>query len=550
MLNTTKHIITILITTAVLAACVSNAQRQRMQQLLDRADSLNSCGQPLPNDSTLLAAIDFYDRHGSSNEQMRAHYLLGCAYADRGEAPQALDAFHDAIDAADTTSANCNFRQLSRVYGQMAELFKQQFLWNEMLAADRQCEQMSWRAKDTLSAIIAVENQSIAYAMLQDSVQELTLKEKAAHLYERCGYLQDKALLDGELCYSYIKVHDYKKARQCMNNYESRSGVILPDGEIKQAHRIYYYYKGLYYLGTERLDSAEHYFRQLLVINSDANHMEAGNYGLLLVYKQQHVLDSIAKYAECCYQVNNQRQILSSTDELRHIQGMYYHGRDVATEKAQQLKYERARFLLLLSVSVGIILIILLVSIVRSFIRKRQQLQASYRAKLSELMRHQKEQLQLSERQMDDLVRDKTAVIERLSLEIDKYHRLHYDHSALSVDRQMQTAEISMRLHRIARQAVGASASDKDWDALQSLFNEMLPGFYPALNTNSIVLKKGEYLICMLVRLHFEAYEICNLLNENSSNISMKRSRLAKKLFGEQMSAKEFDHRIQQMTFQ
>ena len=63
----------------------------RMYYYLLLADAANKCYDTLPSDSILQEVADFYDRHGTPNEQIRAHYLLGCVYRDMGEAPQALD---------------------------------------------------------------------------------------------------------------------------------------------------------------------------------------------------------------------------------------------------------------------------------------------------------------------------------------------------------------------------------------------------------------------------------------------------------------------------
>ena len=109
----------------LLTACDGERGRE-MSALLDRADSLNRAYLPMTGglDSLLRDAADYYDRHGSANEQMRAHYLLGCAYRDMGEAPAALQCYQDAVDRADTLSDDCDIRRLMSVYGQMAELYQ------------------------------------------------------------------------------------------------------------------------------------------------------------------------------------------------------------------------------------------------------------------------------------------------------------------------------------------------------------------------------------------------------------------------------------------
>jgi lipopolysaccharide biosynthesis regulator YciM len=52
----------------------------------------------------MLAVADYYDRNGTANERMEAHYLLGCVYRDLGDAPRALTSYNNAVDCADTTA--------------------------------------------------------------------------------------------------------------------------------------------------------------------------------------------------------------------------------------------------------------------------------------------------------------------------------------------------------------------------------------------------------------------------------------------------------------
>ena len=132
-----------------------------MLAVLDEADSLNRNYIPFTTDSVLKEATEWFDSHGSANERMRAHYLLGCAYRDMGEAPAALQSYHDAVDCADTTSTDCDYRLLSRVHGQMADLF----YWQESSAnALQECimvDKYARLAKDTMM-IIANNNKRLS----------------------------------------------------------------------------------------------------------------------------------------------------------------------------------------------------------------------------------------------------------------------------------------------------------------------------------------------------------------------------------------------------
>ena len=78
----------------------------RMRYYLLYADVQNKLDGQLPSDSLFREVVEYYDKNGSSNEQVKAHYLMGCIYRDLNEAPVALQCYYDAIDKADTLSAD------------------------------------------------------------------------------------------------------------------------------------------------------------------------------------------------------------------------------------------------------------------------------------------------------------------------------------------------------------------------------------------------------------------------------------------------------------
>ena len=67
--------------------------------------------------------VGFTSTIRAPNERMMAHYLLGRAYSDMGEAPLALRAYQDAVSCADTISADCDWWNLCRVMLQISYLF-------------------------------------------------------------------------------------------------------------------------------------------------------------------------------------------------------------------------------------------------------------------------------------------------------------------------------------------------------------------------------------------------------------------------------------------
>lgn len=99
------------------------SESNRMRFYLLYAEAANKAFAQLPSDSVMRCVADHYDRHGTPNEQMRAHYLLGCTYRDLNNRSKAQEEYFYAIHLADTLSTECNYALLSRVYGQLGELY-------------------------------------------------------------------------------------------------------------------------------------------------------------------------------------------------------------------------------------------------------------------------------------------------------------------------------------------------------------------------------------------------------------------------------------------
>jgi hypothetical protein len=93
-----------------------------------------------------LELVDHFDSRGTTNERVLAHYLLGLAYSDMGEALQAINGFQDAIDAADTTVTDFNFHQLCCIYSQMATIYRLQLLLTNEIEARKKANYYAFRA--------------------------------------------------------------------------------------------------------------------------------------------------------------------------------------------------------------------------------------------------------------------------------------------------------------------------------------------------------------------------------------------------------------------
>ena len=154
-----------------------------MRRDLAALQALNQADSVLTDDSLALALADYFDRHGTPNEQMEAHYLLGRTHADRGEAPAALAAYHDAIDRADTTAEDCDYGQLCRVYIQMAYLFYQQMLIPEQIECLNTAIDYSQKTGDSILELNARSYKMAAFDRKGDVDSVIAESKKIAAAY-------------------------------------------------------------------------------------------------------------------------------------------------------------------------------------------------------------------------------------------------------------------------------------------------------------------------------------------------------------------------------
>ena len=103
-----KHLPTIIILLLALTCCTTEADRRRMRAGLDSINVRNRNDLPFTV-SDVQPYVQFFDDHGTANDRLLAHYLLGLAYYDHGEAPMALQCYQEAADCADTTAIDCDY---------------------------------------------------------------------------------------------------------------------------------------------------------------------------------------------------------------------------------------------------------------------------------------------------------------------------------------------------------------------------------------------------------------------------------------------------------
>ena len=532
-----KHLPTIIILLLALTCCTTEADRNRMRAGLDSINERNRNDQPFTV-SDVRPYVQFFDEHGTPNDRLLTYYLLGRAYHDHGEAPMALECYQRAIDYADTLSADCDYSQLSRVYGQMAQIFYEQGLYREQLVAEQQSVNQAWKGKDTLAALMSYEQEGQAYRNLNMPDSLLYICEQVSQLYRKNGYSRFAAIALYGAISTLIHRQEYDEARNYMQIYESESDFFDSLGNIQKGREIYYWIKGQYFLHTNVLDSAEYFFRKELCNGKDFNNQNAASIGLTELYQKLHRLDSIAKYSQYAYAMNDSMHALRTTKEVERIQSMYNYTRhqEMAHQESQNATRANIRFL----ISIVVLLIVLLVA-TWLYIARRKVIE-SLDQTASELRQIKAENHLLRQDAVTNQqqIAENEKRIKQLEKKLGKYGKLVFFGSE-KMDNNLKQSPNYQQIEEFAYK--GQKLSESDWGTICNLATEYYPAFYDFLLSH-LQINSLEYRICLLLRLHFKTGEIANMLGFTPPYISKTSTDILKNLYGKKGSSKELSKEL------
>lgn len=522
----------------------------RMRYRLHRLNALNKVDTLFRSVDEAKELADYFDDHGTPNEQMLAYYLLGRAYYDIHEAPMALSCFQTASEKADTTAADCDFRQLSRVYGQMAKVFYQQCFYKQQLDCDELSVQYGYRGKDTLNALMSMADKFLGYKRLGDVDAAILTSDEVLRLFTLHGYRKECASYGASKIREYTDKGQYEKAKQYMDIYERESGFFDSENNIEKGRESYYNMKGHYYLAVNQYDSAEYYFRKELRDGKDFNNQNGGSRGLALLFQKKHIPDSAAKYALYSYEMNDSVYAHMAMQEVEKTRAMYDYSRNQRIAEEAKEKAEREQRIVWAVLTIMVLLMMASTSIAREVYKKRKEMQKAYSRKVSDLAKAQADIVRLRSlaehtEELSSLIAEKETEMQKMADEIDSYkERLGTQRE--SAESLLEESNVYHELTKKAGKAV--ELTNDDWHQVNVLAIETLPHFYKFISSKKLELNDKEFKTCMLVRMHFTPKDIANMLGVSQAYITKLRNNMMPKLFGMEGNSKELDEKLMQFT--
>ena len=498
------------------------------------------------SDSLIKQIVDYYKDHGSPNEQMLAYYLLGRVYYHMGEAPQALQAYYDALEKADTTRADCDIWGIAVVYSQMSEIFHQQNLPNDEIWALKNYCKYTKIVKTPTDYAIAKSFFVAPYFLLEKNDTVLHIIKTYNEELQQLGDTGMAVRLNPTAIYVYTKRKQLDKAEQLIRSFEEKSGLFDEKGNIDKEYRFYYYIKGYYELAANNIDSAEYYFREAIKYGYSYDSYN----GMIAIYREKRNVDSIAHYSLLMDNGIDSVRKQIRIDAIHRMASLYNYSRNQKIAEQESQKAHNAQVIIILILSLGVFGSLFVFQLYYSYKRKKQ----NEIDKLGYALSSAKREYQNIQ---DELQKLKNSNVERLIEEKErKGKELKQTIESIASEGKMSAA--TNGLEEFAKsEIVGEFVAKKsfcadskkptkaEWKALETQFRKDMPMAYNML-ANEKKLSPLELHVCILLILDFEDGIIASITESLPQTVSNAKARANKKIFNES-GAQSFKNRLMQL---
>lgn len=534
------------------------SESNRMRFYLLYAEAANKAFMQLPSDSVMRCVADHYDSHGTPNEQMRAHYLLGCTYRDLNNRSKAQEEYFYAIHLADTLSTECNYALLSRVYGQLGELYVFDTAPRMTLEIFRQCGEYALKANDSLMWADAYRKQAFCYTQMEMPDSAIYILMCTQSFLEAWGRKQDAVRLNLSLCVAFLDKKDVSAAAKHMDLYEKYSGLVRKDKTVIPGigSETYYTCKVKGFLLMKEPDSVLIYTQRM--INSDKSGYVRGAYGYMVeAYEMLAKKDSVVKYAKLYSEKVASDYYEKVGLQLQDLQMNF--DIDKAYKKAEQKEIEAKRnslFLRIVFLSVVLLSVIALL-VYRKYWKKKTAEVHILRDRyyyLQQQGKQTKERIALLEasdtnkEKMLTELRQQVQVYKKNLATLRAYQGRDAEVDVIGVKDEFVSLgmDIIERLHECAKNNISFGVEHTVWVELFNYIDGKSSNLLQLTINPEIKLNPKEKRVCFLVWAGFTPIEMSVLLSASKQNMSTIRVRLLKKIFGVDGKPEDFDRKIRE----
>lgn len=446
---------------------------------------------PHNSDSLILDVLHYYEQMGDPRLLPEAYYYAGSVMRDLGDTPQALDYYHEALDAMQTdiyreSVTGGEYRSLrlqASIHAQMGYLFRQQHLYNEAINSATQACRIDSIIQDTAMMLFDLVDIGAYYRLGKNYEAAMSFYTDAEALALCKGDSTRLFYIACQLATLYEELGDYVEAGKYICKYPLRT-TSLNKSTI-------YFILGEYYSNINQREKASVFFEYLL---SSHNLPDQLNANLWLGWYANSKKDPKAfDYINRFMQLQDSSRRLDNQEVILLSQSLYNY--QLREKEIQRLKIVEAKqeMRIWMSLVIALVLVLLLyIMYVRwqNSIKQYEQLQGMIGAEMQRTtFGHEKTQNALM--------------------------------------RLTETETYKMILSKCEREQ---SLVKKDWQVIEAMYAENMPEFIPKLH-RIYSFNETEWKITLLLKMGFEYPAISKLISLGYPSVYSSQRRLFQKVF-------------------
>ncbi len=517
----------------------------RLWYALSRTEADDKCYILHVSDSTIRAAANYYNSHGSDFQRVRANYLLGRVYCDMHLYGHALTSFNKAIKVESENDSTIN-RYKARSATWAGYVYEVKGLHKDALRYNKLAYGYAKQAGAQVTEVYSLRDIGRSYSYLKQNNTAIPYYRQAAKKAKAIGDANLYNMVMEELAGIYIEEGQLDDAYSALNT----PFLATTDKDISS----HYYVWAYYFEHTGQLDSAVAYNKRGMSYSNNTEKRDAC-LDIIRILNKQGKRDEAMEYYDK-YSVYSDSVTASELNETSDMLSQVEKNIDIE-RKNTVLAETKTNLTILLSVIIFTVIVVSLILIkhysnVKKRIREQQERANNY---LSQLQETEMQKMKRNEERIAQLETELSVSNEKLteirkSLMRNEAEMLAKQNEHMlfkEKHRELLIADLAdtdvYKLYHTPNAVPSSADYHRLVEALNKAYNNFtkrLKEFYPDINDN-------EVWICCMVKAGLSSKEICNISPYSYSSLGMAKSRLYFKMFQKKGGAKDLDHFIKEL---
>lgn len=517
----------------------------RLWYALSRTEADDKCYILHVSDSTMRAAANYYNSHGSDLQRVRANYLLGRVYCDMHLYGHALTSFNKAIKVESENDSAIN-RYKARSATWAGYVYEVKGLHKDALRYNKLAYGYAKQAGAQVTEVYSLRDIGRSYSYLKQNNTAIPYYRQAAKKAKAIGDANLYNMVMEELAGIYIEEGQLDDAYSALNT----PFLATTDKDISS----HYYVWAYYFEHTGQLDSAVAYNKRGMSYSNNTEKRDAC-LDIIRILNKQGKRDEAMEYYDK-YSVYSDSVTASELNETSDMLSQVEKNIDIE-RKNTVLAETKTNLTILLSVIIFTVIVVSLILIkhysnVKKRIREQQERANNY---LSQLQETEMQKMKRNEERIAQLETELSVSNEKLteirkSLMRNEAEMLAKQNEHMlfkEKHRELLIADLAdtdvYKLYHTPNAVPSYADYHRLVEALNKAYNNFtkrLKEFYPDINDN-------EVWICCMVKAGLSSKEICNISPYSYSSLGMAKSRLYFKMFQKKGGAKDLDHFIKEL---